>query len=1053
MSGRIADIAIHPEDEATWYVAAGSGGVWKTTNAGVTFAPVFDEQPSYSIGCVTIDPSQPNVVWVGTGENVGGRHVGFGDGVYRSDDGGAHWQAMGLPDSQHIAEIIVHPTDSDTIWVAAQGPLWTPGGERGVYRSTDGGVSWARTLGDDQWVGATDLALDPRDPDRLYAATWQRHRTVAAYLGGGEGSGLHRSDDGGITWQPLTTGLPETPMGKIGLALSPQQPDVVYAAIELERRTGGVFRSTDRGATWEKRSDVVSGGTGPHYYQELYASPHRFDRIYLADVRMQVSDDGGRTFTRLPEEHKHSDNHALAFKASDPDYLLIGTDGGLYESFDHGAHWRYFANLPLTQYYKIALDDTAPFYHVYGGTQDNATQRGPVRTDNLHGIRNADWRMVLDWDGHQPATEPGNPDIVYAERQQGILSRVDVRTGEVVDIQPQAEAGAGAERFNWDAPILISPHQPTRVYFASQRVWRSDDRGDSWTAVSGDLTRGLERIAQPIMGGTQSWDNAWDLSAMSAFGTITSLAESPLAEGLLYAGTDDGKLSVSENGGTDWRAIDVDTLPGVPAAAFVNDIKADLFDADTVYVALDHHKSGDFSPHLVRSRDRGRSWQSMRGDLPERTLVWRVVQDHVAPGLLFAATEFGLYVTVDGGTRWTPLRGGVPTIAFRDLAIHRRDDDLVAASFGRGIFVLDDLTPLRHVSDAQLARAATLFPVRDAWWYVPRPILGFASGVGDQGASHFAAPNPPFGAVFTVHLGEDMPPLDEARRERETAARAQGEPVAFPGWDAVERERRAVPPRTLLVVRDADGQVVRRLPGPAEKGFHRIAWDLRMPTPHALLRVEPPPPLWGDPPRGLLAAPGSYTVSLYRDHDSALEPLSAPQAFDVVPLRGGSLPGASPDAVASFWRRYEAAVRTHGALSQELAQMLVTIERMRTALQHSSAPPGPLDARWHAARGALQELDRQLYGHRARQQPGAVDTPTPGDRLASLARGIDRSTYGPTTTHRRSMEIVEQALGEIRAAFDGARAEVQELGRALQAAGAPWVEGTALPAAAERRAP
>ena len=394
MSGRIADIAIHPDDENVWYVAVGSGGVWKTHNAGVTWKPIFDDQPSYSTGCVTIDPNNTHTIYVGTGENVGGRHVGYGDGIYKSTDGGKSWKNIGLKKSEHISKIIVHPSDANKIWVAVQGPLWSKGGERGLYMTTDAGETWERTLGDDEWTGVTDLVIDPRDADVLYAATWDRHRTVAAYMGGGPGSGLHRSVDGGVTWTKLKGGLPSSNMGKIGLAISPQKPDVLYAAIELDRRTGGVYKSENRGASWKKMSDEVSGGTGPHYYQELYASPHAFDRIYLANVRMKVSDDGGKTFRTMKEKYKHSDNHALAFKMSDPDYLLVGSDGGLYESFDLAENWRFMDNLPLTQFYKVAVDDAEPFYNVYGGTQDNNTQGGPSRTDNVHGIRNGDWKIT-----------------------------------------------------------------------------------------------------------------------------------------------------------------------------------------------------------------------------------------------------------------------------------------------------------------------------------------------------------------------------------------------------------------------------------------------------------------------------------------------------------------------------------------------------------------------------------------------------------------------------------------------------------------------------------
>jgi photosystem II stability/assembly factor-like uncharacterized protein len=1045
MSGRIADIAIHPEDDNLWYVAVGSGGVWKTRNAGVTWTPVFDDQASYSIGCVTLDPRDPEVVWVGTGENVGGRHVGFGDGIYRSDDGGRSWVRKGLEKSEHISKILIHPEDSNTLWVAAQGPLWSEGGERGVFLTTDAGATWERVLGDDEWVGATDLAIDPRDPERLYAATWQRHRNVAAYMGGGPGTALHRSVDGGRTWEKLARGLPEGRLGKIGLAISPQDPDVLYAAIELDRRKGAVYRSSDRGSSWEKRSDTVSGGTGPHYYQELYASPHRFDRIYLADVRIQISDDGGKTFERMKEESKHSDNHAMAFRADDPDYLLVGTDGGLYESFDLAENWRFMANLPVTQYYKVAVDDAEPFYNVYGGTQDNATQSGPSRTDNVHGIQNSDWSIILDWDGHQPATEPGNPDIVYAERQEGYLARVDRTTGEIVDIQPQAGPGEGPERYNWDAPILVSPHQATRIYFASHRVWRSDDRGDSWTAISGDLTRNQERLALPIMGQTQSWDNAWDLWAMSTYNTITSLAESPLEEGVIYAGTDDGLIQVTENGGADWRAIEVGSLPGVPATAFVNDIKADLFDADTVYVALDNHKFGELGPLLLRSADRGRRWVSMTGNLPERTLVWRLVQDHARPELFFAATEFGIYFTVDAGQRWTRLEGGVPTISFRDLAIQRRENDLVGASFGRGFYILDDVGALREVSSKQLETEATLFATRDAWWYFPRPHLAFEPGRGDQGASHYVAPNPPFGAVFTYYLREDLETRRAVRQEQEKAASEKQEPAVFPGWEALERERLETEPGIWLIVRDAGGRVVRRLPGPTKAGFHRVAWDLRYPTPDAVELVEPPPPLWGEPPRGLMVAPGSYDVALAVQAHGETRMLSEPRRFAVKPLRGGALEGASPEEVAAFWRRYEEAVRTHTAMAVTLARLKTKVGRMAGVIEHSRTDPLEIDPRFHELRAGILELDGRFAGHRSKGELGEKAAPTVGDRLFAVSRGVGQSTYGPTPTHLESLEIAGTEMAALREELERHQTGLSELIRELLASGAPWIEGEPLP--------
>ena len=426
------------------------------------------------------------------------------------------------------------------VWVASQGPLWNSGGDRGVYKTTDGGKNWKKVLGDNVWTGATDLLIDPRNADVLYAATWDRHRTVAAYMGGGPRSGIHRSTDGGETWTKLTSGIPTSNLGKIGLAISPQKPDVVYAAIELDRTTGGVFRSEDKGSSWKKMSNTVSGGTGPHYYQELYASPHKFDRLYLMNVRVLTSEDGGANFATLKESDKHSDNHAIVFKKDDPNYIMLGTDAGIYESFDLADTWKYHKNLPLTQYYKVAVNNAKPFYHVFGGTQDNGSSGGPSATDEREGIANKHWYKTLFADGHQSATDPENPNIIYAETQQGGLHRVDLSTGEPVMIQPQARAGEPHERFNWDAPILVSPHKASRLYFASYRVWKSENRGDSWTPISGDLTRNEERIELPIMGKQQSWDNAWDVRAMSNYNTITSLSESEVQEGLLWAGTDDG---------------------------------------------------------------------------------------------------------------------------------------------------------------------------------------------------------------------------------------------------------------------------------------------------------------------------------------------------------------------------------------------------------------------------------------------------------------------------------------------------------------------------------
>ena len=612
MSGRIGDIAVDQNNPNIWYVGVGSGNLWKTTNAGTTFDPIFDNYGSYSIGCVTIDPSNSNTVWVGTGENVGGRHIGFGDGVYVSHDSGKSFKNLGLKDSEHISKIIVHPDDSNVVYVASQGPLWSKGGSRGLFKTTDGGKTWTNILSKGEYTGVTDIAMDPRNPNTIYAATHQRHRTVWALLNCGPESGVHKSVDGGETWTELKSGLPGGDKGKIAIQVSPQKSNVVYATIEEPGLKGGFYRSEDFGNSWKKMSDYVGGGTGPHYYQEIYCDPHRFDVIYHANVRLGRTEDGGKTFDSVAKGTKHVDNHAVAFSPTDPNFVLVGCDGGLYRSYDYAKNYQFCGNLPLTQFYKVDVDYDTPFYNVVGGTQDNNSQYGPSRTGNVQGIRNSDWKITIGGDGHDNAIDPEDPDVIYCESQQGYLQRYDRKTGQSVNIRPRPGAGEEDFRFNWDSPILISPHNHKRLYFGSKHLHRSDDRGDSWKKVSPDLSRDMDRFKLKMMDRVWSVDAGYDLFAMSQFGNITSISESPVEEGLLYVGTDDGLIQISEDGGENWRKVD--QIFGVPEFAFVNDIKADRHDADVVYACLDNHKNGDYKPYLVKSSDRGKTWKPMVGD-------------------------------------------------------------------------------------------------------------------------------------------------------------------------------------------------------------------------------------------------------------------------------------------------------------------------------------------------------------------------------------------------------------------------------------------------------
>ncbi|MEE9169566.1 MAG: glycosyl hydrolase, partial [bacterium] len=500
-SGRVGDIAVHPNNRGHYFVAVSSGGVWKTENSGTTWQPVFDKEGSYSIGCVTIDPKNPFVVWVGTGENNSQRSVSYGDGIYKSVDGGKSWKNLGLKNSQHIGKIVIDPRDSKVVYVAAQGPLWNAGGDRGLYKTTDAGETWGKILDISENSGVTDLVYDPRDPDIMYAASYQRRRRVWTLIDGGPESAIYKSEDGGANWRKLTKGLPKDDMGRIGLAISPVNPDVVYAIIEAADGTGGFFRSIDRGENWKKRSKYVSGS--PQYYQEIVCDPKEVDRVYSLDTRLQVTDDGGKTFRRVGGRYIHVDYHALWIDPDDTNYLLVGNDGGVYESFDRGATWHFKANLPVTQFYRVSVDNDFPFYNVYGGTQDNATLGGPSRTTNVHGIRNSDWFITRGGDGFETQVDPEDPNIVYSQSQYGGLVRFDKRSGERISIQPQPGKGEEGLRWNWNSPLLISPFSHTRLYFASNILFRSDDRGDSWQAVSPDLSRQLDRNQLKVMGKIQ----------------------------------------------------------------------------------------------------------------------------------------------------------------------------------------------------------------------------------------------------------------------------------------------------------------------------------------------------------------------------------------------------------------------------------------------------------------------------------------------------------------------------------------------------------------------
>jgi len=1037
ISGRISDLAIHP-DEKTWYVATASGGLWKTTNAGTTFSPIFDGEGSYSIGVVVLDPASPNVVWVGTGENNAQRSVSFGDGVYKSIDGGRSWQNKGLKASEHIGKILIDPRNSDVVYVAAQGPVFTGGGDRGLYKTTDGGTSWSKILDGGEWAGVTDVVMDPRNPDVLIAAIWQRARRQWGYISGGPASSIRRSTDGGATWTRSQRGLPSEELGRIGLAISPVSPDVVYAVVEAANDRGGFYRSTDNGVNWQRMSDHVTIGL---YYQEIFADPHSVDRVYSMDTRTMVTDDGGRSFRALGERNKHVDNHVMWIDPDDPDHLLIGCDGGLYESFDRGETYDWFQNLPLGQFYRVDVDDVQPFYRVLGGTQDNSSVVGPSRTRTRQGGTNGAWVLTQGGDGFYSRVDPTDPNIVYAESQYAGLSRFNLATGEEVGIVPEADPGEPGLRWHWDAPLVISPFAPSRLYFAANVLFRSDDRGSSWRAVSPDLTRQIDRNRLRMMGRVWSVDAVAKNTSTSVYGSIVTLAESPLREGLLWVGTDDGLIQVSEDGGATWRRIE--SVRGVPETTFVSRLSPSSHDVNTVYASFDNHKAGDYKPYVAKSGDLGRTWTLISGNLPERGTVYAVIEDHRDPRLLFAGTEFGVYFTNDGGQRWTRLRGGLPTIQVRDLVLQKRADDLVIATFGRGFYVLDDLSPLRALTPELLASEGGLLPVNRAPLFVessPDPNW--------QGARFWTGDNPPTGAVFTYFLKESLRTRKQVRQRAERAAARRDEDVFYPSWDSLRVEDREEEPEVLLTVTDPEGRVVRRLTGSTSSGLHRVNWNLRYPpaTPITSTRGGGGGSGGGGGfgvggGAGPFVVPGTYAVALAKRVDGVVTPIGQPQRFDVYPL--DETPAPRSPATLAFQQKAAALQRAVLGANAAAGEAMNRVQLLERALEETPGAPTTLTNDLATLEAGLRDVLEVLTGDptaRRRQEPAP---PSLMDRLRRITGSAWSSSLAePTGTQERQYEILAGELGgvleRLRTLVD---VELKRIEDAAEAAGAPWTSG------------
>lgn len=982
--GRITKVIIDPNKKSRRFAAVASGNIWRTTNAGTIWEPVFDSYGAYAVGTIEFDPNNTNTIWAGTGENNAQRSVAKGDGIYKSVNGGDSWQNMGLKTSAHIGKIMIDPRDSDVVYVAAQGNLWKDGGERGLYKTVDGGKSWERILHITENTGISDIIFDPQNPDILLVSSYQRRRHVGKLVAGGPNGGIWKSTDAGKSWTQLKNGLPGGDLGRIGLAISPQKPNVVYALIAGTADTKGFYRSENQGDNWEKRSDYMV--IDAQYYMELFPDPHQFDKVYSVNVRTAYTEDGGKTFTLINERKKHVDSHDVVFDKDDPDYIMVSCDGGIYESWDNTKTWKFTDNLPLTQFYRVGIGNDKPFYHIYGGTQDNATVGVPVRTTNPAGIRNADWYHIVGGDGFQTRVDPTNPDILYSQSQYGYLSKYNKATNERVQIQPQPKSGAAPLRWHWNSPLLISPHQSQRVYFAANKLFKSEDGGSSWSAISEDLSRQEDRNKAKVM------DEVWGIDAIfknvwtSPYGTVVALDESPLAEGLIYAGTDDGLIQITKDGGTTWRKVSQFT--GVPNYSFVADIHTSRHAANTVFAVFNNHKQGDVKPYVLKSTDSGNTWTAISNDLPKDEHAWTIYQDHKDPDLLFVGTELGLYFSINGGQNWHQFKGGLPTMSYRDIEIHTESNDLVVASFGRGFYVLEDYSPLRELTANNLAKSNHLFPVKDALLFVEKNPDG-----NSLGNAFYTSPNPEFGATFTYYVKASVPTIKQTRLKTEKESRAKKQPIPYPDWKDFAAERRETKPQILFTISNEAGAVVRRMTAPLKKGLHRAHWDLRQSD--------------GMGGGGALVSPGKYTLAVSKVSKGEWETFGTTQSFEVLPLFPKNITATDKEALQVFQQQVYILSQSIQATNQQLKK---AIAKAKNSQKSILAHPKGSKAHYEQAQKIqqqLQDLQIVLTGNRLMVEKMELIPPSISSRLNRIKWNFYNTTELPMTADKENFEIAQ----------------------------------------------
>ncbi len=957
MAGRIDDFAVVESDPRIIYAGTASAGIWKTTNNGTTWEPLFEDQPVSSMGDLAVAPSDPSILWAGTGEPANRQSSSWGNGVYKSTDGGRTWNHMGLDDTLHIGRVIIHPRNPDIVYVAAVGHLWGPNEERGLYKTIDGGKNWTNTKFINEDTGFIDLAMDPESPDILYAAAYQRRRQAHGFSGGGPHGGLYKTVDGGENWKKLTEGLPDGDIGRIGIDVYRKDPRIVYAVIE--NADGGTFRSEDKGETWTKMSDT---NPRPMYYSQIRIDPQNDQRIWVLGARMYFSDDGGKSFTTDLVTRIHGDHHAMWINPANSDHIVLGSDGGIYMSYDRGKTWDYIDTMALGQFYEIGYDMEKP-YNIYGGLQDNGSWGGPVRTLYQRGITNADWFRVGGGDGFYTRVDPNNPNTVYIESQNGNLGRLNLETTERKSIRPEPNPGERRYRFDWNSPILISPHDSSTLYYGGNHLFTSTDRGDNWTA-SPDLTKNMDRNEMPIMGVVPDVEKTLSIhDGISTYGQIITISESPLLKGVLYAGTDDGNLQVSRDGGETWKNVS-NSIPGLPDNIYCSRVVASNHAEGRVYATFDGHRYDDYSVYVYVSEDFGESWSSIVANLPDGHIL-NVIREHPRrESLLFAGGEFGAYVSFDRGEEWHRLEGKFPTVPVDDIAIHPRDNDLILGTHGRSIWVLDDMGPIEQWSDEVANSELHLFETRPAVSY------RIHNHKGSTGHKRFVAPNPPYGALITYYLKSEPDESSEVK----------------------------------VTVTDAQGNVVRELTDPPEMGLNRINWDLRH---------EPPVPLtdpvssFRGPPPGPLALAGDYTVRVeIGDH----------QATQTIRVEEDPRIEISP----ADRRAQLAALQRLGRLIAALDQGHKTAEDLKTqissleqSLGKAEGTPEILSSTVESTAEKVEELEKKLSRTGGQRRILYPQQRPLWSRLTRLYRALDGYTEAPGASGQRQIDALSQELNDL----------------------------------------